>query len=104
MKAKEMGGKETGGKEMGAKEMGVKMMGVKEMGGEEMGGKAMGAKAPGAQYSSEAVIEGLRRRAMVFVVDSIVRKTDRVLSKGDNMVVCFPGAKIEVITERVEKL
>ena len=36
--------------------------------------------------------------------DSIVRKTDRVLSKGDDVVVCFPGAKIEAITERVEKI
>ena len=35
--------------------------------------------------------------------DSIVRKIDRALSKGDDVVVCFPGAKIEAITERVEK-
>ena len=34
--------------------------------------------------------------------DSIVRKTDRVLNKGDDVVVCLPGAKIEAITERVE--
>ena len=34
---------------------------------------------------------------MVFVGDSIVRK-------GDDVVVCIPGAKIEAITERVEKL
>ena len=33
----------------------------------------------------------------MFVGDSIVRKTDRVLNKG--AMVCFPGAKIE----RVEK-
>ena len=26
--------------------------------------------------------------------DSIVRKTDRVLNKGDYVVVCLPGAKI----------
>ena len=39
---------------------------------------------------SEIVIEGTRRRAMVFVGGSIVRKTDRVLSKGDDVVVCFP--------------
>ena len=35
--------------------------------------------------------------------DSIVRKTDRVLNKGD-VVVCLPRAKIEVITERVENI
>ena len=53
---------------------------------------------------SEAVIERVRQRARVFVGDSIVRKTDRVLNKGDDMVVCLPGAKIEVITERVENI
>ena len=36
--------------------------------------------------------------------DSIVRKTDRVLNKGDDVVVCFPRAKIEAITERMEKI
>ena len=36
--------------------------------------------------------------------DSIIRKTDRVLNKGDDVVVCLPGAKIEVITERVENI
>ena len=34
---------------------------------------------------------------------NIVRKTDRALNKGDDVVVCFPGAKIEAITERVKK-
>ena len=53
---------------------------------------------------SEAVIEGARKRARVFVGDSIVRKTDRVLNKGDDVVVCLPGAKIEAITERVENI
>ena len=51
---------------------------------------------------SEAVIKGVRKRARVFVGDSIVRKTDRVLNKGDDVVVCLPGAKIEAITERVK--
>ena len=53
---------------------------------------------------SEAVIEGVRKRARVFVRESIVRKTDRVPNKGDDVVVCLPGAKIEVITERVENI
>ena len=34
----------------------------------------------------------------MFMGDSIVRKTDRALNKGDDMVVCFPGAKIEAAT------
>ena len=53
---------------------------------------------------SEVVIEGVRRRVRVFVEDSLVRKTDLAFSKGDDMVVCFPGVKIEAITERVEKI
>ena len=51
---------------------------------------------------SEAVIEGVRKRARVFVGDSIVRKTDRVLNKGEDVVVCLPRAKTEAITEMVE--
>ena len=50
------------------------------------------------------MIEGVRKRARVFVGDSIVRKTDRVLNKGEDVVVCLPGAKIEAITERVENI
>ena len=38
------------------------------------------------------------------MVDSIVRKTDIVLNKGDNVMACLPGAKIEAITERVENI
>ena len=53
---------------------------------------------------SEAVIEGVRKRARVFAGDSIVRTTDRVLNKGDDVVVCLPGSKIEAITERVENI
>ena len=36
--------------------------------------------------------------------DSIVRKTDTRLSKGRDVVVCLPGARIEHVTERVEKI
>ena len=36
--------------------------------------------------------------------DSIVRKTDTRLSKEDDVVVCIPGARIEHVTERVEKI
>ena len=53
---------------------------------------------------SEAVIDCVRKRVRVFVGYSIVRKTDRVLNKGDDVVVCFPGAKIEAITDRVENI
>ena len=55
-------------------------------------------------YSIVVVIEGVRTRARVFVGDSIVRKTDRGLNKWDDVVVCFPGAKIETITDRVGQM
>ena len=53
---------------------------------------------------SAALIEGVRKRARVFVGDSIVRKTNRVLNKGDNVVVCLLGAKREAITEGLENI
>ena len=48
---------------------------------------------------SEVVIEGVGRRARVFVGDSVVRKTDRALNKGDDVVVWFPGAK-KMVSQR----
>ena len=117
---KERGVGETGGKEKGVGETGGKTTGVKERGvGEtrakewevgETGAKETGGKGSGQNVMegiernsySAAVIEGVRKRARVFVGDSIVRKTDRVLNKGDDVVVCLPGAKIEAITERVK--
>ena len=35
--------------------------------------------------------------------DSIVRKTDSRLSKGEDVVVCLQGARIEHVTGRVEQ-
>ena len=123
----ETGGKTTGVKERGVGETGGKTTGVKERGVEETGGKEKGVgetrakewevgetggKGSGQNVMegierksySAAVIEGVRKRARVFVGDSIVRKTDRVLNKGDDVVVCLPGAKIEAITERVKNI
>ncbi len=36
--------------------------------------------------------------------DSILRKTDSRLSKGEDVVVCLPGARIEHVTETVEQI
>ena len=129
---KETGMKGTGGKTTGVKERGVGETGGKENEVEEAGGKTTGVKERGVGETkakewevgetggkgsgqnvmegierksySAAVIEGVRNRARVFVGDSIVRKTDRVLNKGDDVVVCLPGAKIEAITERVKNI
>ena len=116
-RGKEKGVGETGGKEKGVGETGGKTTGVKEREvGEtrakewevgETGGKGSGQNVmEGIERKSysAAVIEGVRKRARVFVGDSIVRKTDRVLNKGDDVLVCLPGAKIEAITERVKNI
>ena len=52
---------------------------------------------------SAAVIDGIKRNSRIYVGDSIVRKTDTRLSK-EVVVVCLPGARIEHVTERVEKI
>ena len=53
---------------------------------------------------SAAVIEGFKRNSTMYVGDSIVRKTDSRLNRGEDVVVCLPGARIEHVTERVEKI
>ena len=53
---------------------------------------------------SAAVIEGFKRNSAIYVGDSIVRKTDSRLNKGEDAVVCLPGARIEHVTQRVEKI
>ena len=108
----ETGGKEKGGKTTGVKERGVGETRAKERDVGERGMKETGGKGSGQNVMegierksySAAVLEGVRKRARVFVGDSIVRKTDRVLNKGDDVVVCLPGAKIDAITERVENI
>ena len=118
---KETGVRETGGKENGggdgrennrsegegSGETRVKEREVGETGAKETGGKGSGQNMmEGIERKSysAAVIDGVRKRARVFVVDLIVRKTDRVLNKGDDVVVCLPGAKKEAITEMVENI
>ena len=53
---------------------------------------------------SAAVIDGIKRNTRIYVGDSVIRKTDSRLSKGEDVVVCLPGARIEHVTERVEKI
>ena len=36
--------------------------------------------------------------------DSIVRKTDYALNKNEDNAVCFPGASIEHVTERLQRI
>ena len=118
------GGKTTGAKAMGVREMGGKMSGGNAKGAQvnqETGGKRdrlmgerkidnslPGDKAAGQNVTEgiqrksycDVVIEGVRKKARVFVGDSTVLKT--VLNKGVDVLVCLP--KIEAITERVENI
>ena len=52
---------------------------------------------------SAAVKDGIKRNTTIYGGDSIIRKTDSRLRKGDDVAVCLPGARIEHVTERVEK-
>ena len=53
---------------------------------------------------SAAVIDVIKRTSRIYVGDSIVRKTDTILSRGEDVVVCLPGARMEHVTERVEQI
>ena len=53
---------------------------------------------------SEAVVEGALRTERVFMRYSILQKTDRTLSKGEDVVVCLSGARIKHVTECVENV
>ena len=64
----------------------------------------MGQDGERRKKYSAAVIDGIKRKSRIFVGDSIVRKTDSRLNKGEDVVVCLPGARIEHVTERVEKI
>ena len=65
-------------------------------------GGEMGLDGEKRKTYSAAVIDGCKRTSTIYVGDSIVRKTDTRLSKGQDVVVCLPGARIEHVTESRE--
>ena len=69
-------------------------------------GVEMGQDGESRKKCSAAVIYGIKRNSRIVVgdSDSIVRKTDSRLSKGEDVLVCLPGARIEHVTERVEQI
>ena len=71
--------------------------------GTKIGGEKRQEGERRKKYSA-AVTEGIKRNATTYVGDSIVRKTDARLNKGEDVVVCLPGARIEHVTERIEKI
>ena len=71
--------------------------------GTKIGGE-MGLDGERRKTYSAAVIDGCKRTSTIYLGDYIVRKTDTRLSKGKDVVVCLPGARIEHVSERVEKI
>ena len=67
-------------------------------------GGRIGQEGERRKSYSAAVIDGIKRNTTIYAGDSIIRKTDSRLSKGEDVVVCLPGARIEHVTERVEKI
>ena len=61
--------------------------------GTKIGGE-MGHDGERRNTYSAAVIDGCTITSTIYVGDSIVRKTDTRLSKGKDVVVCLPGARI----------
>ena len=49
---------------------------------------------------SAAVRDGIKRNTTIYVGDSIIRKTDSRLSKGEDIVVFLPGSRLEHVIER----
>ncbi len=64
----------------------------------------MGQDGERRQKYSAAVIDGIKRNSTRYVGDSIVRKTDSTLNKDEDIIVCLPGARIEHVTERVQRI
>ena len=49
---------------------------------------------------ADVVSQGKARKDQVFMWDSIIRKVDKIVNRGDDITVCLPGAKIEVIAAK----
>ena len=67
-------------------------------------GREMGHDVERRKTYSAAVIGGIKRNSTIYVGDSIVRKTDSKLNKDEDIIVCLPGARIEHVTERVQRI
>ena len=50
---------------------------------------------------ADVVSQGKTRKARIFMGDSIIRKVDKIVNRGDDIMVCLPGAKIENVAEKV---
>ena len=69
----------------------------------QIGGRT-GQEGERRKSYSAAVIDGININTRIYVGNSIIRKTDSRMSNGEDVVVCLSGARIEHVTERVEKI
>ena len=53
---------------------------------------------------ADVVSQGKARKARVFMGDSIIRKVDKIVNRGDDITVCLPGAKLEDIAEKARQV
>ena len=49
---------------------------------------------------ADVVSQGKARKARVFMGDSIIRKVDKIVNRGDDITVCLPWAKVDDIAEK----
>ena len=82
--------------EVNNRDIGRKKSGKKEWNNRQSGrGKVSNQGDAKRRSYSGAVIEEALRTETVFMGDSNLRKTDKTLCKGEVVVVCLPGARIE---------
>ena len=53
---------------------------------------------------ADVVSQRKARKARVFMGDSIIRKVDKIVNRGDDITVCLPGAKLEDIAEKARQV
>ena len=53
---------------------------------------------------ADVVSQGKAMKARVFMGDSIIRKVDKIVNRGDDITVCLPGAKLEDIAEKARQV
>ena len=81
-----------------------------ETGGKDerlMGEREIDNSLPGDKTAGQNVTEGIQWKSYSEVViggEDVCRGLDKLLNKGDDVVVCLPGAKIEAATQRVENI
>ena len=49
---------------------------------------------------TDVVSQGKVRKVRMFLGDSTIRKLDKVVNRGEDIMVCLPGAKIEDVAEK----